>query len=328
MFTQRSVRSLVAVGALGVAPLLAGGVVGGAVGAQAAPAHRQAGTRLAASMAAPAVSRAVLLAKAAATAKAVAAIKAQAGHRVRFPEPTEVSNQYFPLVPGTEFVYQGKIVEGGSSTPHSVSFTVTDLTKVVDGVRTVVAWDRDFLNGQLQEQELAFFAQDSQGNVWNFGEYPEEYENGTFTGAPSTWIRGAGGAYGGIHMLARPRAGARYVEGLVPAIAFDDVSTVISTTQRTCVHTGCYRHVLVVDETSPNAPASGHQIKYYARHAGLVRVGARGGDSQEFLTLAAVHHLGRSASAKARAEALAMDRRAYRVSKVYRVTKPAECCRR
>ena len=66
-------------------------------------------------------------------------------------------------------------------------------------MRTVVAWDRDFLNGQLQEQELAFFAQDSQGNVWNFGEYPEEYENGTFTGAPSTWIRGAGGAYGGIH---------------------------------------------------------------------------------------------------------------------------------
>jgi hypothetical protein len=47
---------------------------------------------------------------------------------------------------------------------------------MVDGVQTVVAWDRDFLEGKLQEQELAFFAQDDQGNVWNFGEYPEEYE--------------------------------------------------------------------------------------------------------------------------------------------------------
>ena len=50
---------------------------------------------------------------------------------------------------------------------------------------------------RLQEQELAFFAQDDQGNVWNFGEYPEEYDNGKFTGAPSTWIRNEGGAYGG-----------------------------------------------------------------------------------------------------------------------------------
>lgn len=323
MFTQRSVRSLVAIGALGMAPLVACGVVG----AQAAPAHRHAGTRLAASTAAPAVSQSVLLAKATATARAVAAVRAPAGKRGRFPEPTEVDNQWFPLVPGTEFVYQGKIVEDGSSTPHSVVFTVTDLTKVVDGVRTVVAWDRDFVQGQLGEQELAFFGQDSQGNVWNFGEYPEEYENGTFTGAPSTWIRGAAGAYGGIHMLARPRVGARYVEGLVPAIQFDDVSTVISTSQRTCTQTGCYRHVLVVDETSPNDPASGHQIKYYARHAGLVRVGARGGDAQEFLTLAAVKHLGRSAMTKVRTAALAMDRRAYRVSKVYRVTRPAERCR-
>ena len=94
------------------------------------------------------------------------------------------------------------------TTPHSVMFTVTDLTKQIDGVRTVVALDQDFLQGELQEQELAFFAQDDAGNVWNFGEYPEEYENGKLTGAPSTWIRGTGGAYGGIHMLGQPAVGA------------------------------------------------------------------------------------------------------------------------
>jgi hypothetical protein len=242
----------------------------------------------------------------------------------RFSAPLTVDNPMFPLVAGTQFVYQGTIVEDGVSKPHSVVFTVTDLSKMVDHVRTVVAWDRDFLEGRLQEQELAFFAQDDTGNVWNFGEYPEEYENGTFTGAPSTWIRGTAGAYGGIHMLGQPKVGMRYREGLVPAIEFDDVSQIARTGQVTCVQDDCYRHVLVIDETSPNDPTSGHQIKYYAPRAGLVRVGARGGDSQEFLTLTAVRHLGQPAMAKIRAAVLAMDQRAYRVSKVYRATGPAE----
>lgn len=242
----------------------------------------------------------------------------------RFSQPLIVSNPMFPLVVGTQFVYTGKLVDGEGTKSHSVVFTVTDLSKRVDHVRTVVALDQDFRQGELQEQELAFFAQDDAGNVWNFGEYPEEYDNGTFTGAPSTWIRGTDGAYGGIHMLGRPKTGAQYREGLVPAIQFDDVSRVARTGQATCEQAGCYRQVLVIDETSPNDPASGHQIKYYAPRTGLVRVAARGGDTQEFLTLAAVRHLDRAAMAKARAGALAMDQRAYHVSKVYRVTPSAQ----
>jgi hypothetical protein len=295
MFSRPRVRPITVAGALGVVPLLAGGLVsaGSLVSAGAAAQERQ-------------------------TAQ-------HARHAaVRYSEPLDVDNRMFPLKVGTQFVYQGKIVEGGKATPHSVVFTVTDVSKVVDHVRTVVAWDRDFLKGKLQEQELAFFAQDDKGNVWNFGEYPEEYENGKFAGAPSTWIKDTAGAYGGIHMLAHPKVGMRYREGLVPAIEFDDVSLVTRTHAVTCVRTGCYRHVLVIDETSPNDPSSGHQIKYYAPRTGLVRVGARGGDSREFLTLVAVRHLGRCAMAKVRAAVLAMDRRAYRISKVYRTTGPAQ----
>jgi hypothetical protein len=229
----------------------------------------------------------------------------------------------FPLAVGTEFTYRGRIVQDGESKPHSVTFTVTDLSKMVDGVPTVVAWDRDFLEGELQEQELAFFAQDDQGNVWNFGEYPEEYENGKFTGAPSTWIRGVDGAYGGIHMLSQPRDGMKYREGLVPAIEFDDVSAVTRTGQQDCLAGTCYKQVLVVDETSPNDPASGHQIKYYSPPTGLIQVGARGGDSQEFLKLTSVRHLGQAEMAKIRTEVKAMDQRAYKI-KVYRTTKPVQ----
>src|SRR5690348_14965558 len=217
-----------------------------------------------------------------AAAAAQASPAAQSG-RNRFRAPAQVDNPMFPLVPGTEFSYAGTLAEGGHTRPHTVVFTISGLTKRIHGVTTVIAWDRDFLNGKLQEQELAFFAQDDAGNVWNFGEYPEEYEHGKFTGAPSTWIRGTGHAHGGIHMLARPVDGASYREGLVAPIEFDDVSRVTATGQTTCMHQHCYHQVLVVDETSPNDPASGHQIKYYSPGVGLVRVGAHGGDSRELL---------------------------------------------
>jgi hypothetical protein len=297
MISLPRTRALAALGALGALALAACGSSG--TGGQAA--SPQPSTAAAAAKASPAP---------------------QDG-RNRFTAPATVDNPMFPLVPGTEFSYAGTISEGGHSTPHTVVFTVSSLTKVIHGVATVVAWDRDFLNGKLQEQELAFFAQDDQGNVWNFGEYPEEYEHGRFTGAPSTWIRGTDHAYGGIHMLARPEPGATYREGLVPPIDFDDVSKVWRTGQTTCTRAGCFRHVLVVDETSPNDPGSGHQIKYYSPGVGLVRVGARGGDSQEFLTLAGVRHLSQPAMASVTQEVMAMDRRAYGVAKVYRVTGPA-----
>jgi hypothetical protein len=248
---------------------------------------------------------------------------AASARKAGFPHPARVNNQMFPLLPGTQFTYQGRIVQEGESTPHSVVFTVTGLTKMVGSVQTVVAWDRDFLDGRLEEQEIALFAEDSRGNVWNFGEYPEEYDNGKFTGAPSTWVKGAHGDLGGIHVLARPAVGAQYVEGRVPSIGFFDVSRVVGTEQMTCAASGCFRHVLVVDEWSPNDPKSGHQIKYYARHTGLVRVGARGGDQQEFLRLTSVRHLERGALATVQAQVRAMDERAYRIEKVWRATGPA-----
>jgi hypothetical protein len=310
MSAWRRVRSLVVIGAIGVALPACGG--GGPGSSQPSPAGETASSQ-AAGAAGPSGT---------ASASAAALLVQPGAGRPRFPAPTTVDNPMFPLLPGTRFSYRGTVVEGGSATRHTVVFTVTDLTKVVGGVRTVVALDQDFLRGRLQEQELAFFAQDASGNVWNFGEYPEEYDHGRLTGAPDTWLTGTGGAHGGIHMLGRPAVGVRYTEGRVPAIEFYDVSQVVSAHRVTCLGSRCLQRVLMVDEWSPGDPAGGHQIKYYAPGIGLVRVGARGGDAREFLRLVAVRHLSQPALARARAAALTMDRRAYRVSKIYRVTRP------
>jgi hypothetical protein len=201
--------------------------------------------------------------------------------------------------------------------------TVTDMTKVVNGVRTVVIWDRDFNNGELAEEELAFWAQDKQGNVWNLGEYPEEYEDGQFVGAPSTWIAGQDRARAGVIMLAQPRVGALYLQGLAPAVDFYDCAEVVRRGVTTCTPLDCYDRVLVVDESSPLEPESGIQRKFHAPGVGVVRITAIGDPEAETLTLTQVTKLGPEGLAAARQAVRRLERRAYRISDVYQATEPA-----
>ncbi len=119
-----------------------------------------------------------------------------------FPRQPRITSRFLPLIPGTKTTLEGN-VEG---VPHRVEFVVTDLVKRMAGVRTLVIWDTDTSEDEVVESELSFFAQDDDGNVWNLGEYPEEFEGGEFVGAPSTWITGQDGAKAGIHMPALPRS--------------------------------------------------------------------------------------------------------------------------
>jgi hypothetical protein len=246
--------------------------------------------------------------------------------RRNFPEDPRVDNRFLPLVPGTQFILEGRAIRGGAPLPHRVVFTVTDLEKVVNGVHTIVLWDRDISEGQVVEAELAFHAQDKDGNVWNLGEYPEEFENGKFIGAPSTWIAGVAGAEAGIAMRARPRVGSSpYIQGSAPAIDFLDQGKVVRQNQTTCVPVRCFQNVLVVDETNLAEPGEGHQLKFHAPGVGVVRVAPGAGSTdQESLVLIRIRRLGPKEMDRVRAEALRLDRRAYRVSPLYRHTPPAK----
>ncbi|HEY0806646.1 MAG TPA: hypothetical protein VGD84_16350 [Pseudonocardiaceae bacterium] len=229
----------------------------------------------------------------------------------RFPAQVRVTNPRFPLVPGAHWVTSGTVAGSG----HRVVTTVTDLTKVIDGVQVIVVLDEDFDGSQLAEAELAFFAQDRRGTEWGLGEYPELYDNGVFTGAPSTWISGLDGAHAGIAMLAHPHVGSRsYLQGLAPAVGFEDCAQVFATGQQVCEPTGCYHDVLVTDEWGPLDPTGGHQRKFYAAGVGLVRVAAVGGTDPEVLHLTTTTHLCPAALTTARNTALRLDRHGYQVS--------------
>jgi hypothetical protein len=244
-----------------------------------------------------------------------------------FVRPTEIDNEWLPLKPGTRFTYSGTTVEDdGTSVPHRVVINVTDLTKVIGGVPSVVTWDLDYSDGELAEAEVAFFAQDKDGNVWRMGEYPEEYEGGKFIAAPA-WIHGFENARAGIMMQAKPQPKTpSYSQGWGPAVGWTDRGQVDQVGQSTKVPAGTYPDVVVIAETAASEPGA-EQLKYYARGVGNVRVGWRGAGekTKETLELVKVETLDAKGLAEIRAGALKMEKSAYQRSKtVYGRTSPAE----
>lgn len=244
-----------------------------------------------------------------------------------FVRSTQIDNTWMPLKPGTRFVYEGTTIEDdGTAVPHRIVVNVTDLTKMIGGVRTVITWDLDYSDGELVEAELAFFAQDSNGTVWRMGEYPEEYEEGKFVAA-KPWLHGFEDARAGIEMLGDPQLGTpSYAQGWGPAVGWTDRGQVDQMGQRSCVPAGCYEGVLVIAEVSAAEPDA-KQFKYFAPGVGNVRVGWGGASdpTKETLELTRVEQLDARALAEVRASALELERSAYQRSKtVYAHTAPAE----
>ena len=241
-----------------------------------------------------------------------------------FKNSTNINNEWMPLKPGTRFVYEGTTVDDGEVLPHQVVITVTDLTKVINGIHSVVTWDLDYSDGELVEAEIAFFAQDEEGNVWRMGEYPEEYEDGEIVEAPA-WIHGVEGAKAGISMMAKPKIGSpSYSQGWGPAVNFTDRGEVYKMGQKTRVPFGSYQDVLVIRESSEDEP-NAFQLKYFARGVGNVRVGwmGEGEKLQEVLELVKVEQLSPKQMVEVRKKALKLEKSAYENSQsVYAQSKP------
>jgi hypothetical protein len=238
-----------------------------------------------------------------------------------FRDGTDVDNRWLPYEPGTQYVLEGTADRGNGPQLHRVTLVVTDLTKEIDGVDTRVLYDVDTSydeegNGVVNEAELALQAQDDDGNVWLLGEYPEEFEDGEFTGAPNTWVSGVEDALGGVMMRERPRPGtSKYFQARIESIEFGDEAEVRGFERRVCVKIGCFRNVLKIRETNvlSQPPGSdGFQDKYYAAGVGNILIEAVDnlGDS-ETLELVEVKRLGSREMSRVRDAALRLDRRAY-----------------
>ncbi len=185
-----------------------------------------------------------------------------------FGAPATGANKWLPLNPGTQWVRDGATDVGHRRVHHQVISTVTDVSRQVDGVKTVAVLDQDIDAGQIAQQSIDYMGQDKQGNVWDLGSYTEEYEGGRFTTQQDAWLGGVKGGKAGILMQAHPRAGTPPYSIAQPPGADPDVAEVLDTGHRTCVPLRCFKGVLLVREGKASAPDN--EFKYYAAGVGQI----------------------------------------------------------
>jgi len=170
-------------------------------------------------------------------------------------------NPYFILRPGYRLTY----VDG----EDTLTITVLDETKVVDGVRTRVVEERETEDGRLAEISRNYFAIDPETmDVYYFGEDVDDYEDGAVAGHGGAWLSGVKGAKFGLIMPGRPSYGRKYYQEIAPGVAMDRAEVVeLGGEMRTPA--GTYTQVLEVRESS--AIERGSESKWYAPGVGLLK---------------------------------------------------------
>jgi hypothetical protein len=157
-----------------------------------------------------------------------------------------IDNPFFPLTPGTNFIYESQTDEG----LEHVEFFVTHTTKVILGVTCVEVHDSVRVNGELKEDTRDWFAQDKDGNVWYFGENTAEFEGGLPTTLAGTFTAGVNGDKPGIIMKAHPAIGDFYRQESSLGNA-EDFAEVLSLTESATVPAGSFNSCLKTQETTP-----------------------------------------------------------------------------
>jgi hypothetical protein len=175
-----------------------------------------------------------------------------------------VDNPYFPLIPGTVYTYEAESEEG----IETITVTVTDRAKRVNGIRATVVQDVVTLDGVLVEETFDWYAQDKRGNVWYLGEDVSNYEDGEFVDKEGSWEAGVNGAVPGIIMLDRPFAGDIYRQEYLAGEA-EDMAAVLSLSNHVTVPYDTFNHVLKTLDYNPLEGELEH--KFYAPDIGLIK---------------------------------------------------------
>jgi hypothetical protein len=225
-------------------------------------------------------------------ASSATTVGAQISNPCENPAPADftspLQNPYFPLTPGTTFVYNGSI-EGQ---PAQTVTQVTNNTKTILGIQTTVVHDVLSLcsritagnvcqDAVIAEDTFDWYAADNAGNVCYFGEDTKELDaNGNVISTEGSWQAGQNGAQPGAIMLASPQVGDSYAQEHAAGVA-EDQSTVRSLTKSIKGKCGSFDDVLLTRESTP---LDAHDVgdKYYAPDVGLIVDVAKKGGRERF----------------------------------------------
>ena len=241
---------------------------------------------------------------------------ATAGPPVTTSAPT-ATNQWLPLEPGYQSIELGTLNRGGTTLEHRRVWTITNVTKMIDGMRAVLVLDQNIDAGEISEQAVDYLAIDTDGSVLYLGSYTEAYEGGQFVNAADAWLAGVN-AVSGMLMPGDPQPGSgSFTQADVPGQEFS-TAKVLKTGQSLCVPFDCYTDVLVIQE--------GDEYKYFASGVGELKIEPHySGGEQEKLELINAVRLSPEGLAEFSAEAMRLDEHARQTStKVFGNSEPAE----
>jgi hypothetical protein len=191
-----------------------------------------------------------------------------------------IDNRRWPMTVGSRWIY--RVTDPSGSKQRDV-ITVTNQTKLIaDGIEARVVSDIVRDHGKPTEVTKDWYAQDSKGNVWYFGEYTIEYKHGRPVDNGS-WEAGVDGALPGIALPAKPKVGLSYREEYSKGEA-EDQSRVLALDKQAEVPAGHYTHVLMTEDFSPIEPKAS-ELKFYARGSGqaVLAIDVSGGSTREDL---------------------------------------------
>ena len=205
-------------------------------------------------------------------------------------------NPYFPLKQGNRWVYEGSFEEDGEMITETVTVTVLNETKLVDGITCLVVRDVVEVDGELLEDTDDWFAQDLDGNVWYCGEEVKDYEwfDGDEPPLPElvsddgSFKAGRDGDKGGILLPQTPVVGDIFRQELSIGNAEDVIEILAVDGDETATVASCNGECLVTRDFSPLDPEA-NENKYYAPGIGLIlEIDMNSGDRVELIEYTAL----------------------------------------
>ena len=212
-----------------------------------------------------------------------AAAKSDGSHLPQGSEPvhlnpadftTRIDNPYWPMKPGSRWVYRE--TNPTDLTADKVVVTVTKQTKkIANGVTARVVSDVVSESGVPVEVTHDWYAQDKAGNLWYLGEATTEYANGKPKTTAGSFEAGVDGAQAGIIMPAHPKPGLSYREEYYKGEA-EDAARIISISEQAEPPFGHFTNAVMTRNVSPLEPKV-IEFKLYARGVGpVIELGTSG----------------------------------------------------
>ena len=181
---------------------------------------------------------------------------------------TTIDNPFWPMRPGSRWVYLETDAEGGR---QRVVVTVTSRTRrIANGIVARVVRDvasEDWVPVEITDD---WYAQDRAGNVWYLGEAVRNFRDGKLVDRSGSFEAGVDGAQAGIAMPADPVPGLSYRQEYYAGEAEDRGAVMTVGEEQVEVPAGHFAEgVLMTRDLVPTEPRV-QELKFYAPGVGQV----------------------------------------------------------